>query len=211
MLIESGHVLVNGYKCKDFSTLIDEHDVVVIDGKQIKSISEKTYVIINKPKLTITSKSDNEGRETVMQWLPEELKHLNPVGRLDYDATGLLLLTDDNELINKLTHPKYHVQKTYAVKSDPPFNNYDIADLMRGVRLEGGVVTEPDDAKVIGDTLILTLHEGHYHHVKRIAESFGKRVVWLKRIGFANLRLGDMMPGEWRHLSKREIAELTGR
>jgi len=207
-LIFSGRVIVDGQSVKNPGIIVSEKNIVEIDGKQIKPKLDLVYIMFNKPKLVITSKYDNEGRETIMEYLPDNFQHLNPVGRLDFDASGLLLLTNDGELINKLTHPRYEAEKTYVVKCEPPITKLDLDYLTSGVEIATDLISRADDVELKNDTLLLTIHEGHYHHVKRMMEAINKKVVWLKRVSFKGVNLGDLPPGRWRYLTNNEVSKL---
>ncbi len=207
-LIGSGRVKVDGKAVVELGTIISPKSIVTVDGKRIVQTKHKTYIAFNKPRLVITSKYDEEGRTTVMELLPDELQGLFPVGRLDYDASGLLLFTDDGDLANRLMHPRYETPKTYAFKCEPVAAREDAQMLLDGVEFEGGLVTRADKAIARNGVLTVVIHEGRYHHIKRMAEAIGKKVLWLKRIEYGKVKLGDLPPGQWRYLTNEEIEGL---
>lgn len=201
-----------------------EKDRITLDGRLISSgIDSKSipniYILLNKPKGVISTVSDPQGRPTVVDLvkLGANFKSISrlrvfPIGRLDYDAEGVLLLTNDGELTNKLIHPKYKIPKKYLVKvSDIP-DQKDIVKLKRGVYLEDGR-TAPADAKFIRSTktnswIELTVYEGRNRLIKRMCFALGHSVLKLQRIEFAGIKLGDLKPGNFRMLTISEVARL---
>lgn len=202
---------VNNRTITALGTKVDpECDLVKVDGKPLRLNAPLTYILLNKPKACISAASDPEGRPVVTSLLGKRVKaRVFPVGRLDWDAEGALLLTNDGELANKLMHPRYSMPKKYLVKvSDVP-DEKDIQRLRDGVTLEDGR-TLPAKAHLVRKTaenswLELTVFEGRNRLVKRMCQAIGHPVCKLKRVEFAGLRLGLLKPGEWRPLMLEEV------
>lgn len=213
-LILSGAVEVNGEPVTTLGTKADPAvDVITVNGRPIRS-EKKIYVMLNKPKGVITSAKDPQGRKVVSDFLPGIKERVYPVGRLDYDTEGLLLLTNDGEFANLLTHPKHHVPKTYlaTVKGVP--HGTGLEQLQKGVMLEDGM-TYPADVEyhdVNMDkneaTIRITIHEGRNRQVRRMFEAIGHKVTRLKRIRFGELGLEGLPRGKFRHLSEQEVKML---
>lgn len=201
--------------------LIDpERDHVAVDGRVIKPPTTHRYLMLNKPLGVITTARDESGRATVLDLIgPEGLAghRLFPVGRLDADSTGLLLLTDDGDLAYRLTHPRYKVAKEYEVVTAGVPTKPKLAGLRRGVQLDDGV-TQPADVELIRATpgardsgraeLRLVIHEGRHRQVRRMLQAVGYKTVALKRTAFGPLRLGRLKAGGFRVLSSGELAAL---
>ncbi len=192
-----------------------ERDLVKVDGKPLRLKAPPVYILLNKPKACISAASDPEGRPVVTGLLGKRVKaRVFPVGRLDWDAEGALLLTNDGELANRLTHPRYAMPKKYLVKvSDVP-DEKDIQRLRDGVTLEDGR-TLPAKAHLVRKTaenswIELTVFEGRNRLVKRMCLAIGHPVAKLKRVEFAGLTLGSLQPGEWRTLTPKEVERLKG-
>ena len=188
----------------------EETDVVQLDGKCLPG-ADFIYLLMNKPPKTVTTSSDEFGRRTVLDLLNVR-ERVYPVGRLDYDTSGVLLLTNDGELANRLTHPKFEVLKTYRALIDEPLDPQQMAQIRQGVLIGEGEPARPDSLRKSprrgGREYILTLHEGKKHEVKRIFEAAGRRVVKLERIEFAGISAHNLRPGEWRFLNRGEILKL---
>jgi pseudouridine synthase len=212
-LIRRGRVKVNGRTVTELGTKIaPETDKVEVDGKLVAAEEEKVYILLYKPKFFISSRKDPEGRETVVNLIKGINKRIYPVGRLDYDTEGLLLLTNDGELTYKLTHPKHEIEKVYRALVEGCPDSEDLYQLSTGVQLEDGM-TAPAKVRAIrtrkGNTLLeITIHEGRNRQVRRMCEHIGHPVLKLKRIKFAFLDLGNLKPGEFRFLTDREIKKL---
>ena len=196
-----------------------ERDRIAVDGRVItlgtdlKSVP-KTYILLNKPKGCISTVSDPQGRPTVIDLVKKVKARVFPVGRLDYDAEGVLLLTNDGDFANKLIHPRYKIPKKYLVKvSDVP-DDKDIAKLKKGIYLEDGR-TLPAEARFIKATktnswIELTVYEGRNRLVKRMCFAIGHSVLKLIRTEFAGIKLGSLTPGSFRMLTKDEVKRLKG-
>jgi len=212
-LIEQGRVAINGDPIKELGVLIDENrDEVAVDGKLCTLPPEPVYIILNKPKGYVTTMKDEYGRKTVLDLIRNVGQRVYPVGRLDLDTEGILLLTDDGELSYRLTHPKFEVKKLYRVTVRGEFPVELVSRIDEGVRLEDGFVASAK-AKVVGSqgrfsTLILELSEGRKREVRRIMRMLGFPVHNLRRIKFADLSCEGMKVGTWRYLNRKEVEKL---
>ena len=210
-LVESGRVVVNGVVAKLGETIDPEKDVVTCDGKLVHS-EAPVYVILNKPKETVTSAQDTHGRKTVIDCVEGVRARVFPVGRLDVDVEGALLLTNDGDLAFRLMHPKYQVEKVYLATVTGEFTREALARSEEGVPLEDGL-TAPAKARIVnkrqGTTLLrLTLHEGRKREVKRMCAALGHPVRELQRVSIAGITAKGLRPGEWRYLTPHEVATL---
>jgi 23S rRNA pseudouridine2605 synthase len=221
-LIKEGRVTVNSEVVISLGTKINpDEDTVRVDGELIKPPSEKKgkliYILLNKPAGYVTTTSDEKNRPTVLD-LVKVRQRIYPVGRLDYDTEGLLLLTNDGELANKLMHPKYGVYKTYIVKINKPIDEKSLKRLREGVLIKDNkrpsAPLRTNEAKVSvvpkteGRQLRISIHEGRNRQVRKMLEAVGCYVRKLKRIEYANLNLKGLREGEWRYLSGEEIKKL---
>lgn len=212
-LIAEGHVAVNGHVITEMGVQVDETaDQITVDGKLIHLEEEKHYLAYYKPVGEVTTVSDPEGRATVMDKFRDYPVRLYPVGRLDFDSEGLLLLTNDGEMMNSLLHPSHEVDKTYLAKVSNRVEEESIRRLRAGVQLDGRL-TSPAHVRLVRyeafDTVLLvTIHEGRYRQVRRMFEAVGHQVVQLKRVGFGPIQLGDLPRGTWRQLTPNEVRKL---
>ena len=213
-LILKGHVRVNDEIVSELGFKISEKDKVYVDDVLIKR-SDKLYYLLYKPEKVICSVHDEKGRTTVIDLIDTQEK-IFPVGRLDYDTSGLLLLTNDGELSNKLTHPSGHVPKTYSVKAEGIVTMDELRQLEKGIILDG-VKTKKARAKIVrtdkknNKTYIeLTITEGRNHQVKNMFDYINHRVLKLKRISYSFLNLSGLSIGEYRTLSIKEVRQLYG-
>jgi len=214
-MIRAGRVTINGEVVREMGVKIDPaKDHIKVDGRHLKPAAPKAYVMLNKPKevLTTLEGPDNEERLTIRHFLRGVRHRVFPVGRLDYDTEGLLLLTNDGELAQRLLHPRYHVPKTYLTKIKGTLEPEDMQQLETGVRLEDGM-TAPAQLKKIrkveeNSWIELTIYEGRTHQVKRMLEAVGHPVLKLKRLRFGPLTLGLLPLGEYRFLTDPEIHRL---
>lgn len=215
-MIECGRVSVNGEIVDYMGCLVNpETDIVEVDGVRIEAESKKYYIMLNKPKNYVTTVSDEFGRPTVMQLVSDINARIYPVGRLDFDTTGLLIMTNDGEFANILTHPRHTVNKVYIARVDKVPTEEQLEKLRRGVELDG-VMTSPARAETIkrpqkGIEVKITIHEGRNRQVRRMLESVGINVMSLKRISVGSLTLGNLPEGKWRALSDAEINKLRGK
>ena len=213
-LIAEGHVAVNGKVITEMGVTVEDTDKVTVDGKRVRIEAEKHYIAYYKPIGEVTTVSDPEGRATVMDKFKDYPVRLYPVGRLDYDSEGLLLLTNDGELMNNLLHPSHEVDKTYLVRVSLQLTGEELKRLRQGVRLpDDDRITSPADVRMIhvddlSSVLLVTIHEGRYRQVRRMFEAVGHQVVSLKRVGFGPIMLGDLPRGQWRRLTDMEVNRL---
>ena len=213
-IIGAGRVSVNGQIITEMGTQVEEGDEVRVDGQVIRPEEEKRYVLYHKPAGEVTTVSDEKGRETVMDRFRDFPVRLYPVGRLDYDSEGLLLLTNDGELAQRLTHPSCEVDKVYLARVTGNPSNEAIDRLRRGVYMEGDQrKTYPADVRVVRDEslfsdIVVTIHEGRNRQVRRMFDAVGHKVLLLRRIRFGAVELGSLRRGEWRELTQEEIDAL---
>lgn len=215
-IIASGRVSVNGQIITEMGTQVEEEDVVLVDGVRITPEEEKRYILYHKPAGEVTTVSDEKGRETVMDRFRDFPVRLYPVGRLDYDSEGLLLLTNDGELAQRLTHPSCELDKVYLARVTGNPSNEAIERMRRGVYMEGDErKTYPAEVRVVRDEslfsdIVVTIHEGRNRQVRRMFDAVGHKVLLLRRIRFGPLELGSLKRGEWRELDSFEIERLHG-
>ncbi len=206
--IREGRVRVNGEVVQTLGAKIDpEKDRVEVDGKPVKLAERERVILFNKPKDCLTTVSDPFHRRTVLDYVSVPFR-IYPVGRLDFDTEGLLLLTNSGELAFRLTHPRYEIEKVYEVKLRAPISDEMVQQLTSGVKLESGPVVRAKVEVVSPYRIHMVIHQGLKRQVKRMIQAVGNRVVGLKRIRFAGLELGGLSPGEWRYLTDEEIVEL---
>ena len=212
-LIASGRVRVNSIVVTELGKMVEtDNDTVTLDGKKVEPVSKMTYIMLYKPKGCITSLRDEKGRKTVYDYLDVEVPHLVPVGRLDYDTEGLLLLTNDGELVNRLAHPSGEVPKSYLVRAEGEFPEHILAKLRKGVEIDG-VKTKRSKVKLLEQgereaKLLVTITEGRNRQVRRMFEAVERNVVFLKRVAIGDLRLGGLARGAWRYLREEEVEYL---
>jgi 23S rRNA pseudouridine2605 synthase len=213
-LIEEGRVRVNGTTVTTLGTKVDpEKDHIKVDGKRITVESRKVYLVLNKPIGCITSLSDPEGRPTVMNLIPEMKERIYPVGRLDYNTEGLLLLTNDGALACNLMHPGSHVEKIYRAKVQGRLSDEGRKRLEQGGMSIAGGKTAPCQVRTVRETvqnnwIEIILHEGKKRQVRMMMKKVGHPVIRLKRVGYAFLKIGDLALGKFRHLSLDEVGLL---
>lgn len=201
-------VIINDLRIFDVSyNLKEEQDEISIDNQEI-NITNEIYYLLHKPKGYVTSTKDYH--KVVMDLIPNKRRDLFPVGRLDIDTTGLLLITNNGALAHSLLSPKHHVQKTYEVHVDDYLSDEECIMLSKGILIDDKL-TLPSVIKRVDDYYLLTIYEGRFHQVKRMFSYFGKTVISLKRISFGPLDLGDLPVGECRILTKDEIEKLKER
>ena len=212
-LITSGRVTINGHVVKELGTKVDpDRDHVKVDGKHLRAAQPYVYLILNKPKNVMSTLDDPEGRPTVKDLLHGVTVRVFPVGRLDFDSEGLMLLTNHGDLAQALLHPRYHIPKTYLIKVKGVLDDAKIEALERGVKLEDGFTAPAKVMKVSkaesNSWLEVTIHEGRKHQVKRMIEAVGHSVIKLTRIRMGPLLLGDLASREYRFLTDREANRL---
>lgn len=207
-LIAEGQVKVNG-RLAVLGQSVDENAKITVRDKRIGAKQKLYYLMLNKPKGCVTTVKDDLGRKTVMDFVSDIKARLYPVGRLDYDTEGLLLLTNDGELSNRLTHPRNEINKTYVCRISGMLKESERATLENGVLIDG-VKTAPAKVKILQQDqhharCEVTIHEGRNHQIKKMFEAVGKEVEFLKRIAVGDLRLGGLKRGEYRFLSEAEV------
>jgi pseudouridine synthase len=210
-LIREGRVRVNGER-GELNTVVGARDVVEVDGNRVER-QPLVYVLLNKPTGVVTTASDPQGRPTVVD-LVDHAVRVVPVGRLDADTSGAILLTNDGQLAHRLAHPRYGVPKAYDVDVEGSPSPTVIDTLRKGVELDDGV-TAPAEVRIIRrgsrySRLEITLHEGRNRQIRRMCETVGHPVQSLHRRRYAGLRLVGLAPGEWRELTSDEVAALRG-
>lgn len=214
-LITEGKIRVNGVIIKELGTKVDPFkDKISYNGKMVKLERKKVYYMLNKPKGYISTVKDDKGRKTVVDILSDVEERIFPIGRLDYNTEGLLLLTNDGDFMNKLLHPKYEIGKTYVAKIDGIINLDDLHKLADGVKLEDGK-TAPADVyldsinKTLKESRVeITIYEGKNRQVRRMFKALSYEVKALKRIAFAGLTLNKLKRGEYRRLTDNELLRL---
>ena len=204
-LIKAGRVTVNG-EPGQLNTFVESRDRVEVDGKPVAK-QRLAYLLLNKPGQTVTTASDPQGRRTVVDLVPKEPRVV-PVGRLDADTTGALLLTNDGDLAHRLAHPRYGVDKTYVVELSRAPSDAQIEQLAHGVDLDDGPTAPASARRVAKNAVELTIHEGRNRQVKRMVEAIGHRVTRLHRSTYAGLSADDLAPGTWRELTRDEVERL---
>jgi 23S rRNA pseudouridine2605 synthase len=204
-LIVAGRVTVNG-EPGQLNTFVSAGDLVEVDGRPVVK-QELAYVLLHKPAGVVTTASDPGGRPTVVDLVEHEARVV-PVGRLDADTTGVLLLTNDGPLSHRLAHPRYEVDKVYEVEVERSPSDETLRQLAKGVELEDGPSAPADVRRLAPSRIELTLHEGRKHQVKRMFEAVGHPVVSLHRSRYATLTLDGLEPGKWRELTAEEVQAL---
>lgn len=213
-LIEQGHIKVNNKIVKEPGYKLSSEDVVTYNNKLVRA-EEKIYLLLNKPTGYVTTVSDEQGRKTVMDILKKNFKQrLYPVGRLDYDTSGLLIITNDGDFAQSLAHPSYQISKTYAVTLDRWLSYEDLAQIKNGLTLHDGFIKVdsvnymPPQAR---NHVTITLHSGKNRIVRRIFSHLGYTVKKLDRIGYAQLHKKGLPVGTWRYLTDQEITSLKNK
>lgn len=211
-MIQAGLVQVNGVTVREMGVQVGEGDVVAVEGRPVAPETDKRYVLYYKPVGEVTTVSDPEGRPTVLDHFRDFPVRLYPVGRLDFDSEGLLLLTNDGDLTNRLTHPRHEVEKRYIARVSNQVGAAELTRLRAGVMLDGRK-TAPAKVSVLREDpfstdLLITLHEGRNRQIRRMVEAVGHQVVRLKRVQYGTVTLGNLQRGQWRELSPEEVASL---
>ena len=212
-LILQGRVKVNGLVVKELGWRVDPHrDVVEVDGREVKPATYR-YIILYKPCCYLTSLGGaKEGKRTIEELIKDISERVYPAGRLDYNAEGLLILTNDGELAHRIMHPRHKLPKTYLVWVSGIVKGETLDAMKRGAVLEDGPA-KPDSVRLVkhmkDKSLIeIVFHEGRKHIVKRFVSSFGHKVIRLKRVAIGPVRLGKLKPGEWRDMTREELKNL---
>lgn len=210
-MIAGGRVKINGRTVTELGTKVDpQKDKVTVDGRGARLQTNLVYILVNKPKDVVTTVHDEKGRRSILD-VVNVRERVYPVGRLDRNTTGVLLLTNDGELANRLMHPRHEVIKIYKATIDRPLRERELLRLKKGIMLDGSV-TVPNDVYVLpesGATEIgIAVHEGKHHLIRRLFESLDIRVVQLDRYSYAGLNHRGLQRGGWRNLARKEIAAL---
>jgi len=212
-LIKSGKVTVNEIIVTDLSTRINpETDIVKLNNENI-TFQKKTVIALNKPEGYLCTVNDDFKRKTVLDLLGDNIKKIRvyPVGRLDYNSTGLLILTNDGDLAYKITHPKFNIKKQYEIKTVKIFEEKDVPLIKNGIKIDDKIVQIENLAisyKNNEQTIYITIHEGRKRILRRIFNELGYDVKSLKRIKIGSFKLGDLRPGDIRELTEKEILQL---
>ncbi len=207
--IRSGRISVNGQTVQKLAVQVDiRHDRICLDERLIEPAAERKYILLNKPKGVITTVDDPFKRKTVMELIPG-IPGLVPVGRLDFDTEGVILLTNDGELNFRLSHPRYKIDKIYLVTLNRPVNAADLERLKKGVNIgDSRPARASNPEKVAGRRIRLTLHEGRKRQIKRMFTALRYEVTALRREQYAILRCDDLKLASWRYLTREEIVKL---
>lgn len=223
-LILAGKIKVNGVVVTELGTKVNtDIDVIEYNDKVIKHEEEKIYIMLNKPEGYITSVSDEKGRKTVLDLINVN-ERIYPIGRLDYDSSGLLLLTNDGDIYNKIIHPRVAINKKYIAVCDGRFTEKEIEKFKNGVDI-GGYITSNANIEIIDEekihikktgesivrsTVEITIHEGKNRQIRRMCSSLNHNVIQLKRISVGDIKLGNLKKGTWRALTQEEINYIKG-
>ena len=212
-MILAGRVSVDGKIITELGIKFDiTASKICVDNEIISYNEKKVYILLNKPKNILSSAKDDRGRQTVVDLIADVNERIYPVGRLDYDTEGLILLTNDGELMNALLHPKFQINKTYLAKVTGNLTKDKLDKLQNGIQLDDGL-TAPAIVRVVGKSnteakIEITIHEGRNRQVRRMFSAIGCEVKKLKRIKFANLTIHNLKIGQYRHLTKVELENL---
>jgi 23S rRNA pseudouridine2605 synthase len=208
-IVRAGHVTVDGDHVTDPAREVTGAEAIAVDGEPVSQPERRVVYALNKPAGVVSTARDPQRRSTVVSLVPGRLR-LYPVGRLDVDTTGLILLTNDGSLAHRLTHPSFEVAKTYrATVANPPVRDPALRALRGGVELEDGLTAPATVSRLAPDALELTIHEGRKRQVRRMCEAVGHPVERLKRVAFGPLELGRLAPGSCRRLTPREVGLLA--
>ena len=213
-LILNGKVEVNGEIVTELGTKVSDKDTVKYNGKIVKPEEEKVYILLNKPIGYVTTAKDQFNRETVLD-LVKINKRIVPVGRLDMYTSGALILTNDGEFVNMLTHPKNEVNKTYNVTVKGNITKEDVENLQNGIEIDDGYITKPAKVKILKideekniSRIQITIHEGKNRQVRKMCEAINKKVLALHRSKIGNIEVNNLKVGNWRYLTNKEIENL---
>ena len=216
-LILDGKIEVNGAIVTELGTKVSEKDIVKYNGKIVKTEEEKIYILLNKPIGYVTTAKDQFNRDTVLDLIKIN-KRIVPVGRLDMYTSGALILTNDGEFVNMLSHPKNEIDKTYNVTVKGNVTNEDIEQLQKGVKIDDEYITKPAKVKILKidkekniSRIQITIHEGKNRQVRKMCEAINKKVLALHRCKIGNIEVKDIKLGNWRYLSKKEVENLMNK
>lgn len=211
-MIADGLVMVNGQTIREMGTQVEDGDEVRVKGEVVKPEAEKHYLMYHKPVGEVTTASDPEGRPTVLDKFKDYPARLYPVGRLDFDSEGLILLTNDGELCQAMLHPSREVDKVYLAKVSNQLSLDSVRKLREGVVIDGHM-TSPAKVRIIrqetfATVVLVSIHEGRNRQVRKMFQAVGHQVVLLRRVQFGPLQLGDLARGQWRYLTPDELRKL---
>ncbi|MFC4652597.1 pseudouridine synthase [Lactococcus nasutitermitis] len=213
-LILAGRVSINGATVRELGKQVETGDSVEVNGVAVYN-EEPVYFLLNKPRGYISSVSDDKGRQTVMDLMQREKARIYPVGRLDWDTSGLLLLTNDGEFTNLMTHPRHGIDKVYIAKVEGQANKINLRPLTLGMKLEGKKISPAQyeilkqDKEKNSSVVQLTIHEGQNHQVKKMFAAVGLPVKKLSRVQYGTLTLDGVPSGKYRRLNKKEVSQLV--
>lgn len=214
-LMLEGRVTVNGTTIRELGTKADPaHDDIRVDGRRVKTVERHRYLLLNKPRGYMSTRSDEHRRKTVIDLLRGVHEYVYPVGRLDFDSEGLLLLTNDGDLAARLTHPRHGVGRVYEARVLGVPDDHDLERLSRGVTIEGRrtgpahVKLQPHGRDGKEATLVLTIHEGRNRQVRKMCDAIGHPVAHLRRVAIGPIRDTKLKPGQWRDLTIKEVERL---
>ena len=211
-IIKSGRVTVNGAVITEMGYKVTSRDEVKVDGKKAILEERKVYIVLNKPYGYVTTVKDQFGRPAVIDLVRDIRERLFPVGRLDYDTSGLIILTNDGDFAYRLTHPKHEVKKVYVARVAGSFTNKEITKFENGLEIDD-YVTAPSKIRVLNSdakasTVEITIHEGKNRQIRKMCEKVGHPVIMLKRISIGNIQLDSLPEGNWREITKDELEEV---
>ena len=214
-LIAQGRVKVNGIVVTDMGVKVAPGMQVLVDGKEVVQEENKVYVLINKPAGYVTTSKDQFSRKTVLDLVSDIKERIYPVGRLDYDTSGLLILTNDGDFSYRLTHPSHEIHKTYLAEIEGLPSLQEIELFQKGLHIED-YKTAPARLRIVKShrerpVVEITIHEGRNRQVKKMCAAIGHPVISLKRISIGEVKLGNMLEGHWRHLTSDELKSLEGK
>jgi 23S rRNA pseudouridine2605 synthase len=214
-MIAGGLVRVNGVTVTKPGTIVVRDDKVEVNGAVIGSVSEKIYILLNKPEGYVTTLKDHFGRKIVTDLLTGVKERVYPIGRLDYNTSGLILLTNDGGFANMIMHPSSEIEREYYVKINKPLSDGDLSSLVKGIRVED-YIAKPKEVKILSENprnsyVSVTITEGRNREVRKIFETLGYRVQKLKRVRISDLEIGFLKKGHFRFLSDKEVDQLKRR
>jgi 23S rRNA pseudouridine2605 synthase len=213
ILIAEGHVAINGQIVTELGTQVNEAaDKVTVDGKDVRLVEDYTYILLHKPAGYLVTRKDEFGRPTVLALIGKYRNIVKPVGRLDFNSSGLLFLTNNGELAFRLTHPRFLIDKAYLTKCEGLLTDANVSKLESGVTLDDGI-TAPAKVQLISrsehfSSFKITIHEGRKRQIRLMCQAIRHPVISLKRLAFGNLTLGDLKSGRYRTLTESELSEL---
>jgi len=207
-LISEGKVFVNGVSVKELSRQISETDLVEIDGKKISPVHQHTTIAFHKPPGVICTTTDPQGRKTIYDCLPSGFSTLKYIGRLDLQSRGLVLLSDDGELVYRLTHPKYQIERSYLVWTSRELSRHAMESLLNGIDIGDGEIGKVKDIFIDDGFVELVLTEGKNREIRKMLHALHYHIEDLKRISFGNVAIGDLAVGDYREITGNELKAL---